>query len=246
MTPRRDAPPAPRASLLERTHAALGAFPLAIYLLLHALETWPALSGRAAFNARLHTTTSPAWLGAKVLLVLLPLVVHAALGLIRVHRGRDRAPTSESPTGAPLLPYASRGLRMLQAITGLLTAAYLCVHLVELTLPLWRGGAPAALYETLSLHAGTPLSITLAAIGLAAVCFHAGQGVPAALVTLGLVRVGAQLSLARMTSGLMAAIVWLVLLDVTSHFAVGRALFGDQTPAQPMGDSDPSDTEGAN
>jgi|GEM_PF-2794376 len=246
MTPRRDAPPAPRASLLERTHAALGAFPLAIYLPLHALETWPALSGRAAFNARLHTTTSPAWLGAKVLLVLLPLVVHAALGLVRVVRGRDRESTRASSAGTPLVAYLSRGLRTLQAITGVLTAVYLCVHLAELTLPLWRGGAPEALYETLSLRAGTPLSITLSAIGLAAVCFHAGQGVPAALVTLGLVRAAGQLSLARMISGLMAAIVWLVLLDVTSHFAVGRALFGDQTRAQPMGDVDPSDTEGAN
>jgi len=247
MTPRRDAPPPLRASLLERTHAALGAFPLAIYLLLHALETWPALSGRAAFNARLHTTTSPIWLGAKVVLVLLPLVVHAALGIVRVvrGRGRDREPPSASSTGAPLGAYLSRGLRTLQAITGVLTAACLCVHLAELTVPLWRGGAPEALYETLSLRAGTPLSITLTAIGLAAVCFHAGQGVPAALVTLGLVRSAGQLSLARMISGLMAAIVWLMLLDVTSHFAVGRALFGDQTPAQPMGDIDPSDTEGA-
>lgn len=234
MEPRTDASSARRAPLVDRVHAALGTFPLAIYLMLHAVETWPALWGRAAFNARLHGTTSPVWLAAKALLVLLPLVVHGVLGVRRALRRRELDP-------AAMDGYVSGGLRTLQAITGGVAAVYLCAHLAELTVPLWRGGAPEQLYETLSLRAGTPLSIALASVGLAAVCFHAGQGVPAALVTLGFVRRDGQLLLARLISGSLAFVVWFVLLDVTSHFAVGRALFGEHTHAQPMGDTDPED-----
>lgn len=236
MEPRTAAPSLRRAPLASRVHAALGAFPLGIYLLLHVVETWPALLGRFAWNARMHTTASPTWLALKVALVLLPLVVHGGLGFRRVVLRRHEPPLADG-----LAPYASPGLRTFQAVTGVVTAAYLCVHLAELTAPIWRGGAPEQLYETLSIRAGTPLSITLVSIGLAAVCFHAGQGVPAALVTLGLVRRAGQLLVARVLVGLLALTVWLALLDVTSHFAVGRALFGEQTAAQPMGDSEPED-----
>ena len=236
MESRREVPSAQRAPLVDRVSAALGAFPLGVYLVLHVVETWPALSGRMAFNARLHTTTAPAWLALKAALVLLPLVVHGALGVRRALLSRR-----EAPVEGALVVYASRGLRTLQAVTGALTAAYLAVHLAELTVPFWRGGALEPMYETLSVRAGTPLSITLVSVGLAAVCFHAGQGVPAALVTLGLVRREGQLLVARVVVGLLALAVWMALLDVTSHFAVGRALFGEETPAQPMGDQDPQD-----
>ena len=135
MESRREVPSAQRAPLVDRVSAALGAFPLGVYLVLHVVETWPALSGRMAFNARLHTTTAPAWLALKAALVLLPLVVHGALG----------------------------------------------------------------------------------------------------------VRRAGQLLVARVVVGLLALAVWMALLNVASHFAVGRALFGEETPAQPMGDQDPQD-----
>jgi succinate dehydrogenase/fumarate reductase cytochrome b subunit len=223
----------PSAPRLAQVHAALGAFPLAAYLLLHVGETWPALAGRAAFSARFAATTSRPWLVAKTVLVLVPLVFHAVLGFARWGR---RLRGAADPAG-PASGYATPGLRTLQGVTGLLAAAYLVLHVAELTTPLWRGGASAQLYETLSLRAGTPFAISFAAIGLAAVCLHAGQGVPAALVTLGLVRRDGPLSFARAMSGLLAFVVWLALLDVTSHFAVGRALFGERTPSQVVGDT---------
>jgi succinate dehydrogenase/fumarate reductase cytochrome b subunit len=227
----------PGARRLAQVHAALGAFPLAAYLLLHVGETWPALAGRAAFSARFAATTTRPWLVAKTVLVLVPLVLHGALGLVRWARRLRGAADASNPASG----YVTPGLRTLQGVTGLLAAAYLAVHLAEFTLPLWRGVASAQLYETLTLRAGTPLSIAFAAIGLAAVCLHAGQGVPAALVTLGLVRRVGPLSFARATSGVLAFLVWLALLDVTSHFAVGRALFGERTPSQIVGDTGTED-----
>jgi succinate dehydrogenase/fumarate reductase cytochrome b subunit len=216
------------ARRLAQVHAALGTFPLAAYLLFHVGETWAGLAGRAAFSARFAATTTRPWLVAKALLVLVPLALHATLGLVRwLQRLRGTAPASG---------YVTPGLRTLQGVTGLLAGAYLAVHLAELTWPLWRGEAPAQLYETLSLRAGTPLSISFAAVGLASVCLHAGQGVPAALVTLGLVRREGPLLFARATSGALAFAVWVALLDVTSHFAVGRALFGDRAPSQLVGE----------
>jgi succinate dehydrogenase/fumarate reductase cytochrome b subunit len=223
----------PTARRLAQVHAALGTFPLGAYLLFHVGETWAGLAGRAAFSARFAATTTRPWLVAKALLVLVPLALHATLGLVRwLQRLRGNVRSPSSPSG-----YVTPALRTLQGVTGLLAAAYLAVHLAELTWPLWRGDASAQLYETLSLRAGTPLSISLAAVGLAAVCLHAGQGVPAALVTLGLVRRDGPLLFARATSGALAFVAWVALLDVTSHFAVGRALFGDRTPSQLVGDS---------
>jgi succinate dehydrogenase/fumarate reductase cytochrome b subunit len=227
----------PSARRLAQVHAALGTFPLAAYLVLHVGETWSALAGRAAFSARFAATTTRPWLVAKALLVLVPLALHATLGLVRWGRRlRGASPASTAVSG-----YVTPGLRTLQGVTGLLAAVYLVVHLAELAAPLWRGSPSTQLYETLSLRAGTPLSIGLAAIGLAAVCLHAGQGVPAALVTLGLVRRDGPLLFARATSGALAFAVWMALLDVTSHFAVGRALFGERTPSQLVGDTDVED-----
>jgi hypothetical protein len=55
------------------------------------------------------------------------------------------------------------------------------------------------------------------------------------------VRRDGQLLFARALSGFIAFAVWLALLDVTSHFAVGRALFGERTRSQLVGDTGTGD-----
>lgn len=221
-------------TLLDRAHALTGAVPLALYLVFHLAETWPALAGRAAWNARFVVSASPAWLLAKGALVLLPLAVHASLGLRRIALAvTGREPEDERASRVSALG-GTKGLRTLHWVTGLLTLGFCAVHLAQLWLPLVRGdvGSPW-LYEGLTVELGQPVWIVVQVVGLTAVCFHVGQGLPAALVHLGLVDEAAAFRRVRIGCAVLAVVLWALLVDVTSHFATGAALVGERTPRLP-------------
>ena len=94
----------PSLRMLARVHALLGLIPLGGYLVYHLVETWSALEGREAWVDRGGEHGPRALI---VVLVLLPLALHALLGIARLLR----QPT-DPLTGA-------RGMRTLQALTGL-------------------------------------------------------------------------------------------------------------------------------
>lgn len=220
-------------TVADRVLALTGAFPLAAWLVVHLLEVWPALGGRVPWNARMALTASPAWLVGKGLLVLVPLAAHAALGLRRAWLG-FAAREEENERASRDASYGGRSLRALQWLTGLLALVFLVAHLAQLWLPLVSGRVSGPwLYEALDVELGTPLWIGVESVGLAAVCFHVAQGVPAALVRLGLVEEAPALRRARIVVGTAALLVWLLFVDVTSHFASGGALAFEHTPRLP-------------
>ena len=100
---------------MRRIHRATGLFPLAAYLLFHAWEHWPVRESRDALFARLAHTRHGL---IEVTCVLLPLIVHAGLGLA----------LSREPAG--LARYASPAFRRLQAVTGGLSAIFIVLHLL--------------------------------------------------------------------------------------------------------------------
>lgn len=221
-------------SLLDRTHALTGAVPLALYLVFHVAETWPALEGRVAWNARLAMSASPAWLVAKGLLVLLPLVVHATLGVRRIALAATGREDDDERASRVAALGGAKGLRTLHWVTGVLTLGFCVLHLGQLWLPLVRGDVASPwLYEGLMTELGRPAWIVAQVVGLTAVCFHVGQGLPAALVHLGLVDEAPAFQRVRIGCAVLGIVLWAALLDVTSHFAAGAALVGERTPRLP-------------
>ncbi|RLB54194.1 MAG: hypothetical protein DRJ42_09825 [Deltaproteobacteria bacterium] len=204
----------------ERIHSFTGVFPLSAYLLLHVYETSSAASGRAAFIDGLHGRV----LALEVLLVLLPLVVHALLGLSLW--ARPSSPPSSPDPAAALRPYQSAAFRTIQRVTGVVVLAFLILHLGH-TLALGAAGlGPGAIYDRLRADLGTPLYLGTYVTGIAAMSVHLGTGLPAAVRRFGFAASDTAFLRARMIAGAVALIVFAVSINSLGHFAVGASFFG--------------------
>lgn len=154
-------------SRLRSLHSASGLFPLAAYLVFHAWEHWPVRVGRDALFARLLHTQS---IVLELLFVLLPLLLHAALGLV----------LARDPEG--VRSYVSPAFRKLQIGSGIVSALFLAFHLVTAWLPRVRSPhVVGASYAAMLAWSGTLPLLVLHAVGIAAVCTHLGQGLGLAL-----------------------------------------------------------------
>jgi succinate dehydrogenase/fumarate reductase cytochrome b subunit len=152
---------------MRQLHSASGLFPLGAYLFFHAWEHWPVRESRDALFERLeHSHSAP----LELLFVVLPLIVHASLGL-RLAR---------EPSG--LSAYTSRSFRHLQIATGVVAGAFLAFHLLTVWLPrLFDQNPLGAAYGAMVERSGDLPGVVLHAVGIAAVCTHFGQGLGIAL-----------------------------------------------------------------
>ncbi|MBW2462060.1 MAG: hypothetical protein JRH11_10475 [Deltaproteobacteria bacterium] len=207
-------------------HSFTGVFPLSAYLLLHVYETSSAASGRAAFIDGLHGRV----LALEALLVLLPLVVHALLGLSLW--ARPSSPPSSNPAAAPS-PYQSDAFRTIQRVTGVVVLAFLTLHLAH-TFALGAAGlGQGAVYDGLRADLGTPLYLGTYVIGIAAMSLHLGNGLPIAARRFGLAASGPGFLRARVIAGAVALIVFVVAINSLGHFAVGASFFGAASGGTP-------------
>lgn len=188
---------------LRRVHSASGLFPLAAYLLFHAWEHWPVGEGRDALFARLERSTSVA---IECALVLLPLLLHGAVGLW-IARRPD-----------PERVYADERYRRLQAVTGALAGAFVVFHVCTAWLPRVLDPNPlGAAYGAMMDRSGTMSGLVLHAVGLAAVCTHLGQGLGAALPRLFPEHIEPRP--ARWLGGALALSLWLAFLNELASYA---------------------------
>lgn len=188
---------------LRRLHSATGVFPLGAYLSFHAWEHWPVRHGRDALFARLASTTSA---GLELALVLLPLAVHAVLGL-RLARA----------TAEPA-PYASPAFRRLQRATGVLAAGFLALHLGGAWLPRLREPNPlGAAYSAMLEQVGRLPGLAFYIVGVAAVCTHFGQGLGCALIRFAPARLSARG--ARLLGILVGVSLWLMFVNELASYA---------------------------
>jgi succinate dehydrogenase / fumarate reductase cytochrome b subunit len=202
----------PRARvMLTRVHSLLGLVPLSAYLVMHVYDNWPALRGRELWVDRaLHVISRP-WV---IALFLLPLALHAVLGLVRSRRGSERTELGGSPT-----------LRAIQAVTGALVLGFLLYHLKQA----WMvedgpHSSPYAAYAALWQALGRPSDLAIYLVGVTAVCFHLGHGLSRAAVSWGLARGPRQLLYWRVGAGALGFVLWAMMLQLLAHFALGQAL----------------------
>lgn len=200
----------------ERIHSVTGVFPLSAYLLLHVYETSAVASGRDAFVAGLHDRV----LVLAVLFVLLPLAVHALLGVSLWLRPAPGGP------GAALASPSSLPLRALQRVSGVLVLGFLVLHLGH-TFALGAAGLEgAAIYGRLRADLGTPLYLGAYVVGIAAMSLHLAIGLPAAARRFGLARSAVAFSRARWMAAALAVLLFAVSVNTLSHFVVGAAILG--------------------
>lgn len=203
----------------RRLHSLTGVLPLLAYVVFHLGETASAPAGRRSFAETVTGTAGGAVaVGLETVLVIVPLFLHASLGIHATVR--DRYPLAES--------YPSEALRRLQRITGILVLLFLVVHLGHTWTSKVAGVDGGALYDRLMGSVGQPVFLVAYGLGVTALAVHIAQGVGAFAVTWGLVRTAGGRRAARGLGILLALAVWLVAINTLAHFAVGRAVFVTQ------------------
>ena len=196
--------------MLARVHALLGLIPLGGYLAYHVYGTWPVLHSRELWVMEHRTRPSMALV---ITLVLVPLLLHAVLGLFRLLR------TADAPLNGP------RGLRVLQAVTGLLALGFVALHVSAMWAASEGPHADArAAYQALFHAAGRPQVWVPYLIGITALCFHVGHGIARAAVSLRLARTPKSVFGFRTFGFALGAVLWALLLQLLAQFAIGQPL----------------------
>ena len=147
--------------------------------------------------------------------VVVVLIVHGVLGAMRFTRGRGAA-----------LDRDERGLRAIQAGSGLLIAAFVAYHLAHLWgLDAEPHGSARAVYAALWSGLGQPLQLGIYLLGLSLACFHFGHGLSRAAISLTAAPTPATKLVLRVAAGAIGFGLWALWLQVLAHFAIGQRLF---------------------
>jgi succinate dehydrogenase/fumarate reductase cytochrome b subunit len=191
---------------LRKVHSFSGLVLLGAYLLFHAYEQLAIRGGRDALIARLDRTTHP---GLEIFCVLVPLSLHAALGLY-LSREKDT------------LRYASPRFWSLQVMSGVLAGLFLLFHVATIWGTRIAQGRPAAAYGAMHAYVGTLPAAAVYLIGVTAVCVHFAQGLSAAILRVGQLRLSVRHT--RIACAVVGVVLWGLFVDALMGYVTGAAL----------------------
>jgi succinate dehydrogenase/fumarate reductase cytochrome b subunit len=211
---------------LRRISAFCGAVPLAAFVLWHTAVVASALWGVRRFVAIEDGFARwPArWL-LELLFVVIPLLVHGAVGLWSIVTRASPIPSSPYP----------RPIAGAMRWTGIAAGAFIALHVVELRA---RAGGMAradaasraarVVADLSSTWHGVPVWGLAYLVGGACVAFHLGAGCWGFFVTTASERASSQARRAAAWAAVVLAVaVWVTLANVTVLHATGRGFFGD-------------------
>jgi len=209
-----------RSFVLGRIHSLTGVVPVGTFFATHLWMNARALRGAPAFDETVRALHAiPALAVVEVLFILLPLAVHAALGVGIALRGRPNAGR---------YPLGRNWAYTLQRVSGFVTLAFLAYHLVAIRWPLARGRLdPADLHAVLTdtLSATTPAGIPLAAaaylVGLGAASYHFAGGIGAFCSTWGITVTPRATRWTRAAAATVGAGLFLLGASTVVHLATG-------------------------
>jgi len=207
------APPTSADRWLARSHALLGAGLLGGFLIYHLLQLWPVLEAREAWVLSATDRGGQRMLTGWVLVVL---VVHGVLGAMRIAR-----------TKGAELSRDERGLRLIQAGSGVLIAVFVVYHLLHVWgLDADPHGSARAIYDGLWRSLGHPLQMSAYLLGISLACFHFGHGLSRmALGWSAAPPSPARRLVLRVLAGAVGFGLWAFWLQVLAHFVNGQRLF---------------------
>lgn len=212
--------------------------PLAVFVVAHLGWQAHALDGPLEHERAMAATPwFDAHPGVAIALVLLPLVFHALSGLAIARTAR---PNVQVYTGSGNWRYVS------QRLTGVVTLAYLAVHLRQTWIARQLGEVSMSdhygvLVETLSVTAaGLPWRAALELVGLAAVCFHLSSGLWGFGCTWGLTITRSQQRRSAFAFGLFGLLLFAYAANLSLHLSTGarvvqRGLDGSQVQPSERG-----------
>ncbi len=197
-----------------------GVVPLGVFVVAHLVAMTQALRGPEAFSGALARLT-PTRMTIEALLIGLPLLVHAGVGL---------ALTAKSRANVSAYPYSGNLAWVLQRATGVVVLLFVVGHLWQTRVKLVIGQAASAdLHGELvaSLSSTGPLGVPFYAavylIGIAATAYHLGNGVVGFCASFGLVRSLKSLERLRIACALFSAVLFALGATTVIHLATGTA-----------------------
>jgi succinate dehydrogenase / fumarate reductase, cytochrome b subunit len=195
-----------------RLHSLAGLIPLILFIPFHLWGNWPALGGRMAWLDRERA------IGTVLLTVIgLSFGISTLVHLLLWPRGADPRP--------PEL-VGSSALRQLQRATGIGVLLFLAYHLWHLRSALIGSELLASgAYDILWDSLGEPLTLSLYVFGIAALCFHLAHGLCRAAVTWKVLSRPSSVIAFRYAAAIAGSILWILTLQLISHFAIGQSLF---------------------
>ena len=219
-----------RAFLLRKLFSVTGVIPLAAFTIIHLIGKVPALAGRDAFTLAAERTSSlPLATVFDIAFILIPLLVHAALGLLIVLDASYNVGT-----------YA-RGRNWMftfQRVSGVLALGFIAYHLYELRIARLLGNLRTSdQFDTLCADLsgtiwGVPVIALLYVAGVAAVSFHLANGLWGALCSWGFTVSRRAQRLAAIVLGIVGIIVFAIGANVVLYFATGSSYFLPTGPGQ--------------
>ncbi len=189
-TTQRRAPKAAKTtSVFKKAVMAISGIILVLYLVAHMVGNWKAFSGRDEFNHYsewLRTIGNPAlpgatalWIIRIVLLVAVAAHIWAAVSLWR--QAKRARPQGYVTKKAVAQSYASRTMRW----GGVIIAAFVIWHLLDLTWGTVNSQGDATPYDKLVASFSNPVSVAFYTLAVVLVGMHLRHGIWSATQTLG-------------------------------------------------------------
>lgn len=210
----------PKGMGARRWFSLTGVIPLGFFLLEHVWMSAAALRGQSAYVAAVESLTHVPLLGVlELLLVILPLLYHAAYGLWTLRKGLAHEP---GPLG--------RTLAITNRSAAVVTLLFIAWHVVEYRLPLLRGTlAPVSLYDRLvyrmsSIWHAFPVRAFAYLVGILATAFHFAASTWSWTVSSELVSTGLEKRRAAWGLGVIASLVFVTAAATVVSLATGWQL----------------------
>ena len=195
-----------------------GVVPLGVFVLAHLAAMTEALRGSASFAGALSHQTRFR-LGAEALLIGVPLLFHAGVGLALARQSRANVGT---------YPYSGNLAWVLQRVSGVVVLLFVLAHVWETRVRVLLGLGSSAdlqteLYASLSSTGflGIPFVAVGYLVGVAATVYHLANGIVGFAASFGLVASTRSLERVARISALVGALVFLVSAATVIQIATG-------------------------
>lgn len=165
-----------RDNFLRKLQSLCGVVPLGVFLCFHMLVNYGVVFSHEGYDAVGHfLATMPYKMALETLVIFLPLLFHAAYGVVIVAR---------SGFNADRYAYVRNWRYVFQRITGIVALAFVAWHIYGTKLQVELAGVDPS-YGMVHAIASDPVGLTLFATGLLCCVYHFINGLWTFLITWG-------------------------------------------------------------